>query len=159
MKSKLSAGIWMIAAGWALVGPTRGEIAASVNFVLQQNAFTVGNPNATNPASSRFTLQAMSLGGISHGAVTTTVRRLYSGYLVPLDLFFARPDLRSMVMHGGRVWLDWMQAAPGARYTVESAVGLNDFAPLVTGLTAHAWDAPVPATPALFYRVQAHPPP
>ena len=146
----------------ALLGGTPvvlGQLAASANFVLQRHAFTAGKPNATNPvASSNFTLQAMSLGGISYTAATTTVQRVHSGYLVPWDLLLSRPDLLTISVHDGRIWLVWAAAGDPVSYTVESALGMTNFQPAATGLSSNRWDAPVPAT-GLFYRVKARPPP
>ena len=160
MAAKLRTGGWILAAGLLLAGAARGELAASMNFVLQRHAFTAGIPNSTNPvASSNFTLQAMSLGGISYTVATTTVQRLHSGYLVPWDVLLSRPDLLTVSVHDGRVWLEWAAAGNPVSYTVESALGMTNFQPAATGLVSNRWDAPLPAATSLFYRVKARPPP
>lgn len=151
---------WILAVGLLTAGAARGEIAASANFILQRHAFTAGIPNSTNPvASVNFTLQAMSLGGISYTAATTTVQRLHSGYLVPWDVLLSRPDLLTISAHDGRVWLVWAAAGDPVSYTVESALGMTNFQPAATGLSSNRWNAPVPAATSLFYRVKARPPP
>ena len=101
----------------------------------------------------------MSLGGISYTVATTTVQRLHSGYLVPWDVLLSRPDLLTVSVHDGRVWLEWAAAGNPVAYTVESALGMTNFQPAATGLVSNRWDAPVPVATSLFYRVKARPPP
>jgi hypothetical protein len=143
----LATALGFAAQGWA-------DSASSTNFVLQRHAFTVGNPNSTNPvASTSYWMVATSLGGISFGATTNASLAHYPGYLVGWDLL--RPDLRSIAVRSGRVWLEWAPVDDAISYTVESASRMTNFAAAAAGLTSNRWDAPLPVATSQFYRVKA----
>ncbi|HMP75289.1 MAG TPA: hypothetical protein PKE12_03230 [Kiritimatiellia bacterium] len=131
--------------------------ATGTNHVLVQHAFTVGRP-ARGVASTANVLRAVSIGGIAAPAVSYRDSTVHSGYLLPMEAWWSLPDLTLFSVGAGRIWLEWMPAAADATYIIESAASLHDFAPAATGVTAHAWDAPVPATPATFFRVKARRP-
>ena len=142
------------ALGWA--AEAAAISASSANYVLERHAFTGGNPNSTNPvASANFALAASSLGGLSQGAATNAARTLYSGYLVPWDLFLSRPNLTRIAVTNGRVWLEWAAVGDVVSYTVESAIGTNSYSSTAAGVLANRWDAAAPVSTSQFYRVRA----
>ena len=143
------------ALGWA--AEAAAISASSANYVLERHAFTGGNPNSTNPvASANFALAASSLGGLSQGAATNAARTIYSGYLVPWDLFLSRPDLTRIAVTNGRVWLEWAAVGDASYYTVERTVAVPDFVPVAAGSPAvNRWDTPATSATSQFYRVRA----
>ena len=141
------------ALGWA--AEAAAISASSANYVLERHAFTGGNPNSATPvASANFALAASSLGGLSQGAATNAARTLYSGYLVPWDLFLSRPDMTRIVASNGILRLEWAAVANASKYTVERAATVSNFTPTAeTGLTR--WDAMATSATSQFYRVRA----
>lgn len=142
------------ALGWA--AEAAAISASSANYVLERHAFTSGNPNSANPVgSANYFLAASSLGGLSSpGAATNAARKLYSGYLVPWDLFVSRPDMTRIVASNGILRLEWAAVAQASKYTVERAAAVSNFTPAAeTGLTR--WEAMTTSTTSQFYRVRA----
>jgi hypothetical protein len=159
MNPLLRIAIGGLAAWLGAVGIGRAGVASSASYALERYAFTAGKPNATGRvASASYVLEAGSLGGISYGAVTSATRRIYSGYLIPESATLARPNVVSLSVYNGRVWLQWANMGAGAVYTVESAPQVGGFSPTVTGLTTNTWDAALPVATSRCYRVTAAPP-
>lgn len=145
-----------IAAGLGLACPARAASAASASYVLQRHAFTTGNPEApAPPASADYRLAASNLGDRSGPMSTNATGRLYSGYLVPGEALWARPDLLRIDVQSGRIWLEWAAAGASATYTVESTGRMDAFAPVATGLPHEHWDQSLTTATSQYYRVRA----
>jgi hypothetical protein len=157
LSSRIRAGL-ALAMGLAGVSVARAELSASANYSLERNAFTDGIPDvAAPPASANYRLAEGNLGDVSAASVASASYIQHPGYLVPLESVYTRPDLISVAVQGGRVWLEWTAVPNASYYTVESAVGTNKFMPVQSVSGVNRWDGTVPVITSQFYRIQAMP--
>ncbi len=149
---------WLLAAWLAGVPAAPGQLAASVNYALQRGSFTQGIPDVTAPpASANYRLVEGNLGDLSAAAVTSANYIHHPGYLVPQDTVYDRPNLVSIALKSGRVWLEWTAIPQAGYYTVESATGTNKYMPVESVAGRNHWDGPAPVLTSRFYRIHAYP--
>ena len=134
----------------------QAELAASANYVLQRGSLTLGISDAATPlGSANYRLVAGNLGDISAPSVASANYVQHPGYLVPLDSVYSRPNLVSVAVQGGRVWLEWTAIPNAVSYRVESASGTNPYVQVQSVSGVARWDAAVPVATSRFYRIRA----